>query len=50
MAGASPDDENREIVEIAQKRRRADERIEVLRVADVPGMHHDELLVQAEIV
>ena len=47
VACAGSDDENREVVEVTQERRRANERVEVLRMADVPGVHDDELLVHA---
>ena len=36
-----------EVVEVAEERRRAYERVEVLRVADVAGMHDDELVDEA---
>ena len=42
VASAEPDDGDDEIVEVAQKRGRADKVVEVLSVADVPRMHNDE--------
>ena len=42
VAGAEADDHDREVVEVAQERRGADELVEVLRVADVAGVHDDE--------
>ena len=43
-AHAVADDRDRDVVE---HRRRADQRVEVLRVADVPGVHDDEAVVEA---
>ena len=42
VARAEADDHDAQVVEVAQERRRADERVEVLRVTDVAGVHDDE--------
>ena len=44
---AAADDRDAEVVEIVQQRRRADERVEILRVPDVAGVHDDEPAVEA---
>ena len=44
--GAAADQDDPQVLEIAQKRRRADQRVEILRVPDVPGVHDDELVVE----
>ena len=41
---SDPDDRHCQVVEIAEKRRRTDERVEILRMADVPEVHDDELV------
>src|SRR5438105_3167770 len=41
---SSADDHHRKVFEVAEERRRADENVEVLRVADVARVHHDELV------
>ena len=41
---AAADQHDPQVVEVAQERRRADQRVEVLRVADVAGVHDDELV------
>ena len=42
MAGARADHDAAEIVEVAQERQRARQCLEILRVADVARVHHDE--------
>ena len=46
MARAEADDQDAQVVEVAEERRGADERVEVLRVTDVAGVHDDEAVVE----
>ena len=50
MTRAGSDDCDHEIVEIPQERRGAHQRVEVLRVADVPGVHDHEPVCQARVL
>ena len=47
VARAEADHEDLETFEVAQERRRPDERVEILGVTDVPGVHDDERVVDA---
>ena len=42
MARAEAGDDDPQVVAVAEERRRADEAVEILRVADVAGVHDDE--------
>ena len=42
VARAGPDDHDPEVVEVAEQRGGANQRVEILRVADVAGVHDDE--------
>src|SRR5207244_3893721 len=42
VASATADDRDDEVVQVAEKRRRPDESIEILCMTDVAGMHDDE--------
>ena len=46
MTGPEPDHDDPERLEVAQERRRANERVEVLGVTDVARVHHDERVVE----
>jgi hypothetical protein len=43
---AAADDGDDEVVEVTQERRRAHERVEILRMPDVAGVHDDEAVGQ----
>ena len=47
MPRAEADHDDPESIQVAQERRGPHERVEILRVADVPGVHHDEGAVEA---
>ena len=48
MTRAHADDRDPQVVEVAEERGGADERIEVLGMADVAAVHDDELLVETK--
>jgi hypothetical protein len=45
MSRSRADDQDLEVIKVAQKRPGADEGIEILRMTDVARVHDDELLV-----
>ncbi len=50
MSRPEAGDHDRQVVAVAQKRRRPDEAVEILRVPDVPRVHDDELPDEAVLL